>query len=521
MKKIQIQIKHLCAFFAIICAVLFSYSAQLNNANLNPNDDYLWFFYTGFQYENLSLANKNNETLLNHIDNSLLDKASADRYRLRASYDKNYLFNSITYFLSYKFFKKLNIFNDLPEAKIKNIYALSFLSIFPICFILVYLISNLFDKKNALKNIFIISFALIIAASTTYLIDLYQYLNDNYNEIKGPFRFKIIINQFAGVGKSYYNLAASANTHDIIFSSFSSLVAPHIDFTPFGFAARCSFHLMIISFFILRLNNKYLSSYLVMAFLLFFHQSNAMMLAALIFSADLINRPRLILSKSCLMIIFLIISIYIINEKVIYFNGGIEISFFIATFLIYLFLIFCYKKNNFLISIIENNKFYKWIYNKQINDFIKDYIVIILVWILTFPLTYIMHRYLADQGVRDYIYEQLHGRSLIIFRIGVIVFISSFFVNSFISYYKKVHHKNYLITFVFSFWLFLLINLSFVSKNYSGGSISSSFNEYEIRNNSFIYNKDFKNNEDLIYYFMNKSILTNKSIEEYITFNDF
>lgn len=516
----NMQIRHqsinlLFSFLVISLSIVISYSAKFSYADIKPNDDYIWFLYTGLQYENTSLSKENNEILLEKIQGLGMSKAGFDRYKMRSLYDSNYLFNSVSYYINYKIQSLNNAFKEFYPREMAKIYLGAMQSPFLICLALFFIIINI-GEKNITRNIFVASISLIICAMLVYLIDIYNYLNENYTYIKGPFRFKILINQFAGAGLSYYNIAASKNFHDILFSSFSSFMAPNVDFTPFGYAARCSFHLLIMGFFILRANARYLFSYLLLLILLFFHSSNAALLLAFILPADLLLRPKTLLSNKIIKIISVLSIYYLLSERIIFFNGEFNFAFYSLALILIISFIGIIKFRVKMISIIENSKLRKLFLGLPFSDFIKDFIFILIIWGVTLPLAQYLHFNLVDQGVRDYIYEQIHGRSLIMFRLGVIVYLAIIMLDYLLIKFKNIWYKYGLILLlVLTFSLPLLLTSSF--KFYpSLKLIENSFADYESSRNNLKNANDVETKEDLIYYFMIKSVLLDKSITQTI-----
>lgn len=411
--------KILFGTIALALALLAAVATRAKYGRYTPNDDFLWFYYTGIEIGNPALSLKNTDYVLERLREIPVSPKNFNRYEIRKKYNKNYYANSLIYLGTTEIVKKAGVYSEVKMNSdyplfISSAYFWSFQATFFISFAILIGIL-LLERSCGFKSILGLSIALILTAVFSHAADLYPIFRAS--ELPIP---DLILGKLSYLGTSFYNIAAYKDWAGMLDASMATLITPHIDFTPFGYSARCSFIMLAFGLFYLRLRGRFALSYTLLALMGFFHQSNAGLVLGFLVVTDLLIRPRVFLSNRVLSSACAVLAIYLFREKIMYFSAQLSGPFWTSAgvaLIIGAAVILCKER---LIPIWEKCLPSRILKRIPEQFLIRDHVVVAAIWFLTLPLAQYMHfKVIENSAVLDYVWEQIHGRSLTVLRLGL------------------------------------------------------------------------------------------------------
>lgn len=371
----------------LVCIVAF---IAILDDRLKLDDDTLFFYFSQFHVTDKSST----EPIVQHTINILKEsdkvtQKSSFRWQLRQDYLDNYKIASTLYFTSNYLFTGLlpNSNDNFPQYLVES---MKLMLAFTFLFCLSILIVGFIYLNDWRYN-----FALLISVVTLTLFDI-----DFARGSQGLVEFEHIF--------------------DVSYNFAKFLFNPGYGLSLAGFAARCNLILLSILIFALRWKQHHALSYLLLLFLILYHNSMGGLLAAFVFITDIVLRPD-IFKRPAVAIVAISSVLVFLNNEVLWsltslphqFAGNYILSILII--LITLSIITALYHYKGIIKIYHSYR--KFLKTK--NDITLDIFVIVLILIFSLPITYIINLYVSEYSSTHF-WSVVSGRSIGILRAPVL-----------------------------------------------------------------------------------------------------
>lgn len=305
------------------------------------------------------------------------------RLKLRQNYVDNYVFHSSFQFISARIINPLAGISAEPYP-LQITY--SMLSGVIIAFLVTFLI-----VLSGIRyiNKFIVTAAFSLALILIGLFDLL------------PLPFKLD------------NIMQHSSIWDSVVHSGILMLNTSTQYNLLSFPERTNFYLLSFLIFILRTQNKYSWAYWLVVASSFFHQSQAGLLLALLFSIDISLRPEKLKEKNIILPIIITATLFATRETLWAAIGGVGMVLGLSVIfagLIFFFLVYfsSFLREKFLL-IARTIGGYRDRFVSSTNIY-SDAVLILVFWVVTWPIAWAIVQYINHFSTY-YFWAGVHGRT--------------------------------------------------------------------------------------------------------------